>query len=178
MKPLTVKNFKTTKNIFLNDDQQQQQQPFLLPTPSNLKKSHQFIAPVSILPQQQSTKLTVRFNDHQHSNSNGNGDTSSRDSIASNDSNDTIIEADISSLSNIDQPTTKSKQHKKTSSKDNHNKSDFYNPPQQQFYFNPDNLTFTIQPNQQQQQPRRNSMPNSTLIPIQKQRHSMNVTDL
>jgi hypothetical protein len=173
LKPLGgIKNYKTTKNIFLNDDSNIESVPatttttsVVLSTPSqtslstSLKRSHQFIAPLM-----SPNKHTVRFNDDNNSN------TSSRDSIASNDSNDTIIEADISSLSNLDSFSNST--DKKGS------KSDFLDQQQttsNMFYFNPDNLSFTLHP--PSNITRRNSMPAGSILPNSK-RNSLNVTDL
>ena len=172
-----IKNYKTTKNIFLNDDSNIVSVPetttttsVVLSTPSqtssstSLKRSHQFIAPLMT-----PNKLTVHFND------NNNNSSTSRDSIASNDSNDTIIEADISSLSNLDSFSNST--DKKGS------KSNFLDQQKQQqqqttsnmFYFNPDNLSFTL--HQPSNITRRNSMPSGSIIPNTK-RNSLNVTDL
>ena len=180
LKPLSViggvKNFKTTKNIILNDSTTNTipqneselvsipattktsvviQTPIQTCSSTSLKRSHQFVSPLI----SNNNKYTVHFNE----NSNTSHD---HDSITSNDSNDTIIEADISSLSNLDSCN---------SSKRN---SDFFD--QQQlnsglFYFNPENLN--LHSSSLNNLTRRNSMPNGSIISNLK-RNSLNVTDL
>ena len=178
LKPLGSKNFKTTKNIFLNDGNNDLisvptttktsvvlSAPIQTSSSTTLKRSHQFVTPI-ILPSN-GNKITNKYT--VHFNENVDNSSTSRDSIASNDSNDTIIEADISSLSNLDSFN---------SSKRN-SKSDFFDQQQQQqhamFYFNPDNLSFSL--HSPANINRRNSMPTGSIIPVTK-RNSLNVTDL
>lgn len=206
LKPLEVetngvKNYKTTKNIFLNDSVTPQplingdtdatskssnelasvpvttktsvviSAPIQKSSSTSLKRSHQFVAPlvsngsVTKASANGQNKYTVHFNEINSTNENSNSTSRDRDSIISNDSNDTIIEADVSSLSNLDSCS---------SSKRN---SDFLDRQQQQiFYFNPENLGFTLQ-SPLNNLTRRNSMPNGASLPIAK-RNSLNVTDL
>jgi hypothetical protein len=171
-----VKNFKTTKNIILNDSTTVTpheselvsmpattktsvviQTPIQTCSSTSLKRSQQFVTPLNT---NNNNKYTVHFNEN----------SNDRDSITSNDSNDTIIEADISSLSNLDSCN---------SSKRN---SDFFDKQHQQqllnsglFYFNPENLN--LHSSSLNNLTRRNSMPNSTIISNIK-RNSLNVTDL
>lgn len=170
------------------------------PTPStatnngSLKRSYQIMQTIPTLPIQPiiSNKLSVRFNDAIDNSS------TSRDSIASNDSNDTIIEADISSLSNYDSATTASPistNNKNFNNKRSINKSDFFeqhkNP--NNFFLtnaNYDNLSYRLTTNPSIIQPatttnlaRRNSMPAATVLPVHNgnnsnKRSSLNVTDL